>query len=295
MEDKVDFLSLTDLKNLLADKSVKPSRKRGQNFLIDRNLINWIAHSVPSSSLPVLEIGTGPGALTSALLNKKHSVLGVEVDKRLFNIICERKDHFNINDDNLVLLNMDILKNKNKINPIVLNELDSFMESKNAAEFQLVSNLPYSIAAPALSGLVQERNDLKYILATVQLEFAQKMISEPASDEWGPISILLEITGKAEILKKISPAVFWPRPEINSATVLWTRKKQTDRKIINAVKIARKLFLHRRKKAVKLLRNIYSEKGRNAAFKVGITSNDRPDHINSSQFLKLSELLENYK
>ncbi len=131
------------------------TRKFGQNFLIDLNLLDVLldAAAITRDDV-VLEVGTGTGSLTARLAQQAAAVVTVEIDPPLFQLAGEELHRF----DNVVMLQVDALQNKNRLNPAVLEAVAAQLAAAPGRRFKLVANLPYNIATPILSNLLGRGN-----------------------------------------------------------------------------------------------------------------------------------------
>ncbi len=114
------------------------------------------------------------------------------------------------------LLVADILRGKHRINPLVLDALDSIRAGE---PWRVIANLPYQIASPFVADLVGLPTPPRDILVMVQTEVAERMIAGPGSRDYGPLSATLSLAARVERRREFQPAVFWPRPKIVSATI----------------------------------------------------------------------------
>src|SRR5690348_12764468 len=143
--------TLSYLRNLFAERGIKPKNKLGQNFLIDLNLLDLLLRSSELTREDLaLEVGSGTGSLTVRLLKQSGAVVSVEVDPAFAALTDEE-----INErDRVALLHTDILKNKNELNPGVLHAIAELSQRCGTKRVKLVSNLPYSVAVPVISNLL---------------------------------------------------------------------------------------------------------------------------------------------
>ena len=152
--------TLSFLRELFEARGLRPKSKLGQSFLIDLNLLELIARSAElSRGDAVLEVGTGTGSLTARLAERAGLVLGVELDQGFFELARENTAAR----PNVALLNADILKNKNQINPEVIERLETLRREPGIERLKLVSNLPYVVATPVISN---------FLLSSVRLRTA---------------------------------------------------------------------------------------------------------------------------
>lgn len=242
-----DRQTLSFLSRTLQRAGLQPKTKYGQNFLIDLNLLNLLVDGAElSTSDVVLEIGTGMGSLTKALATRAGAVLTVEVDRDLQAIAArELASHPNVR-----LLCCDALRNKNHLRAELLDNIREAMSRIPGSKFKLVANLPYNVATPIISNLLNETPLVERMVVTIQKELGERIIAPPSCKDYSALSIWMQSQCDCEILRILPPSVFWPRPNVDSAII---------RVIPNAVKRARivdleffhtrlrAMFLHRRK------------------------------------------------
>src|ERR1019366_1542028 len=146
--------------------------------------------------------------------------------------------------------NADALKNKNLLNPDVLTQLEELKAKYRPQRIKLVSNLPYAVATPVIANLLIANVDLERMVVTVQWEIAEKLIAQPGTKDYGALAILVQSLADVEILRKLSPMVFWPRPLVESGIVC-VRPNAQKRELIPDVQrfryFLRDLYSHRRK------------------------------------------------
>jgi len=190
-----------EIKSILKRCGVKPSRRLGQNFLINTQIIKReIDYAEITKKDVVLEVGGGLGCLTRALAERAKLVYTVEVDRRLAQFLQNHLSTFN----NVEVINADFLK----IDPPAFNKL--------------VSNPPYSISAPLIFKIARLNFD-KAVL-TLQLEFALRLVASPGSKEYGRLSVSAQTYFNITILEIVDKKNFYPIPKVDSAIVLLTPK-----------------------------------------------------------------------
>jgi 16S rRNA (adenine1518-N6/adenine1519-N6)-dimethyltransferase len=239
--------TLSFLRRRFEEAGIRPHTKFGQNFLIDLNLLDVLleAAAVGPDDV-VLEVGTGTGSLTAALARRAAVVVTVEVDPQMFQLAGEELHRL----DNVVMLHADALRNKNRLNPAVLEAVRAQLQAAPGRRWKLVANLPYSIATPILSNLLTEENPPHAMTATIQKELAERIVARPGSKDYGALSIWVQAQCRVEILRVLPPAAFWPRPKVSSAFIQITldeglRGRIPDRKFFH--EFVRAMFCHRRK------------------------------------------------
>ena len=156
---------------------------------------------------------------------------------------------------NLDLLQADILADKHTIAPAALDTLRRRARALSG-ETKLVANLPYQAATPLLAELVLADPPPERLVFTVQDEVAQRLAAEPGTREYGPVGVLIQALAEVEILRRLSPSVFWPRPKVWSSMVR-VRPSDARRRRIADIAVLRHtiegLFIHRRKRAARSL------------------------------------------
>ncbi|MYD11166.1 MAG: 16S rRNA (adenine(1518)-N(6)/adenine(1519)-N(6))-dimethyltransferase RsmA [Chloroflexi bacterium] len=188
-------------KALLDNHGVQPKKSLGQNFMHDpKTLEKIVAAAAVQTGDVVVEVGAGAGALTQALADAGAQVYAIEVDERLRPILEERFDDH----DQVYLVFADILKTDI---PTLVGD----------ADYLVVANVPYYISSAILWHFLESRRPPLRMLLTMQYEVAERVISAPGA--MNLLAIAVQFHGAPRIVSKLSPAVFWPRPHIQSAIV----------------------------------------------------------------------------
>jgi 16S rRNA (adenine1518-N6/adenine1519-N6)-dimethyltransferase len=238
--------TLSYLQKLFEQHDLRPKNKLGQNFLIDLNLIDLIVRSgeLTKDDL-VLEVGTGTGSLTSRLADAAGHVISVEVDPGFRALAGEILD----GKPAVSLVLADILKNKNELNPDVVSVVWARLGS-GLRQLKLVSNLPYVVATPVISNLLLEELPLERMVVTVQWEIAARLTGSPGNKDYSALTVLVQSLADVEIVRRLAPSVFWPRPKVDSAIVA-VRPSASKRASVGDVHrfraFLRDLYVHRRK------------------------------------------------
>ena len=234
------------IRDLLSSAGIQPNKRLGQHFLIDLNLMKLLVESANiQKDDVVLEIGCGTGSMTEALVEKAGKVITAELDSNLCEIARKQLE----NAKNLQLINADALESKHKLNNVVVNAM-SLARKKCRGRFLLVANLPYDVASSLLMNLIAGTTIADAMYVTVQKEVADRMTAVPASGNYGILSIFLSATGDAKTIRILKPAVFWPRPQVDSAMVSFVRNKAKSDRITNMELFSEIVHLfmgHRRK------------------------------------------------
>lgn len=208
--------TLSYLRKLFQDRKLRPKSKLGQNFLIDLNLVDFLIKEAELTGGDlVLEVGSGTGSLTARLAQSAGAVVSVEIDADFFQLALE-----NVGDSERVLLvRADILRGKNHLNPHVLEPLEQHRGKWSCPRVKLVANLPYAVATPVIANLLLTELPIERMVVTVQLEIAERLIASPGTKDYGALTVLVQSLAEVELLRRLPPAVFWPRPKVSSAIV----------------------------------------------------------------------------
>ena len=209
------LLGAADIRRIAAEAGISPTKKFGQNFVIDPGTVRRIVREAGvTADDHVLEVGPGLGSLTLAILETGATMTAVEIDppvaERLPGTIAEfmpdAVDRFRV-------VNRDALT----VTP------ENLPDFQNDDSFTLVANLPYNVATPILLTLLERFDNLGTFLVMVQKEVADRLSEKPGSKIYGAPSVKLAWYGTAERVGIIGRNVFWPAPNVDSALVLFKR------------------------------------------------------------------------
>lgn len=278
MSDSV-LLGAAQIRELAAKLEVTPTKKLGQNFVIDPNTVSRIANEAHlSPNDVVLEVGPGLGSLTLAMLPKVSKVIAVEVDQRLAEELPTTVEKFALDfKERLVVVNQDAMR----------------VSQLPVAPTKLVANLPYNISVPVVLHLLETFPTIEQVLVMVQLEVAQRMAAKPGSKIYGVPSVKIAWYGKAELAGNVGRNVFWPAPNVDSGLVRITRQSQAQDQRLRAklFRLVDAAFGQRRK----TLRSSLSTALGNSA-KVdevlavaGVDSSLRGEQLDLTDFLKIAK------
>lgn len=192
---------MTNPKALLEQYDLSPKKSLGQNFLHDPNALEKIvavAELMPTDT--VVEIGPGTGALTEVLAQRARHVIAIELDDRMKPVLEEQLAPYN----NVVLVFDDILK-------------VDVLQLVGTKDFVVVANVPYYITSAILKHLLETHRRPRRLVLTMQLEVAERIVA-PVGD-LSLLAVSVQFFGKAQIMTRLNPAVFWPRPDVASAVL----------------------------------------------------------------------------
>jgi 16S rRNA (adenine1518-N6/adenine1519-N6)-dimethyltransferase len=253
---------------------IKAKKSLGQNFLIDKNIINKITNYIDIKDKYILEVGPGTGNLTVSLLEKKPKKFYViEKDNNLVSLL---KEQFK---DKITIINDDVLK---------VNE--NFLSKEKLIVF---GNLPYNISTEILCKWILNLDDnkiwFKSLILMFQKEVADRIISSFNTSDYGRLSILTNWKLNVKKVLDIRPNSFSPKPKIDSTLLFFTPKDEFQ-KLKNPFvleKITRIFFSHRRKMIKKPFKQLFSN-NLNLSNKLNIDLNMRPQNLSFETYYKLA-------
>lgn len=254
-----------DLRACLAALGVHPSRLLGQNFLVDRNILNILCNAagiVPGDE--VLEVGPGLGCLTAGLLEAGARLISIEKDKRLAAYIRETYAGM----ERFRLIESDALD----------VDIGSLFPR---AGWKWAANLPYAVAARLLASAPEWPQPPVRIVATIQREVAERIAAPPGDGEYGLLAIFLQRFYAVGIIHHVSPGCFWPRPEVQSSIIrLDLRDEPLGGRCdeVRLKEILRTAFSQRRKTLARSLRGVLADPAAELAA-AGIAPEARPETI----------------
>jgi 16S rRNA (adenine1518-N6/adenine1519-N6)-dimethyltransferase len=240
--------TLSYLRELFQARGIRPKSKLGQNFLIDLNIRDLIVRAADLSRDDlVLEVGAGTASLTVCLARQAGGVVSVEIDPEFFALAQATVTAL----PNVMLIYADILHNKNALNPRILKLLSEVQERSSCRRLKLVANLPYAVATPVISNLLLSDLSLERMVVTVQQEIGERLLAGPGTKDYGALSVLVQSLADVEpIRRQVSPAVFWPRPQVASAIVCIRPRPEKRTRVCDVQRFRtflRDLYVHRRK------------------------------------------------
>ncbi|MGO3358659.1 MAG: 16S rRNA (adenine(1518)-N(6)/adenine(1519)-N(6))-dimethyltransferase RsmA [Bifidobacterium crudilactis] len=216
-ETQSNLLGAADIRRIAAEAGISPTKKLGQNFVIDPGTVRKIVREsgIGSDDL-VLEVGPGLGSLTLGILEVGAHLTAVEIDPPLAARLPSTVSEYNRDGANrLNIVNQDAL----------LLQDTNLPAEYGTTDFTLVANLPYNVATPILLTLLERFPHLTRFLVMVQKEVADRLVASPGTKIYGTPSAKLAWYGTAKRAGTIGRNVFWPAPNVDSALVLFTRDK----------------------------------------------------------------------
>ncbi|MEM3586942.1 MAG: 16S rRNA (adenine(1518)-N(6)/adenine(1519)-N(6))-dimethyltransferase RsmA [Candidatus Jordarchaeaceae archaeon] len=235
---------LSETIKTLREYNIRLSKKRGQHFLVDSNLLRRaVEYSEIQSSDTVLEIGAGIGTLTKVLADKAGMVFAIEKDQKLLRVLKDKLSVFN----NVEIISGDAL------------------ELEFPSVQKIVSNIPYSISSQLTFKILSSKYERAVL--TYQLEFAERLTAKPGTKNYGRITVGVCYKAEVKLLEKIPRKAFYPPPKVDSAMVMLKPKPPPFELIDEKAffEIVRFLFMYPNRKAKHGVR--YYLKSKNRSFK----------------------------
>ncbi|CAN5858370.1 16S rRNA (adenine(1518)-N(6)/adenine(1519)-N(6))-dimethyltransferaseRsmA [soil metagenome] len=271
--------TLSEIKALLTEHNLSPRHALGQNFLIERTLITKLLDAAHASAGDlILEVGPGTGTLTEALLARGCTVLAVELDRGLAALLRERLGSHPA----FTLIEGDCLAPGKRLNPELLTHL------RAAPRFKLIANLPYQAATPLILNLLIEHPACTHLAVTIQREVADRLLARPGTKDMGILGLIAQSAATIEVIAKLPPECFWPRPEVTSAMALLTRLDHPAHADLRALAaFANEIFARRRKQLGSIL-------GRDIPWPPGIRAEDRPENLDAPALARLMDAVHTH-
>ncbi len=274
-----------DLLASLRRSDFRPSRSKGQHFLIDSSIARRIIEAASvTKDTPVLEIGPGAGALTRHLVTLASGVTAVEIDSRLAGVLQEaygRYDHLNI-------VNGDVLD----------LDLSDLMGRYGASGFVLVANLPYGITGPVLDRLIAHRARISCVVIMVQHEVGGRLTARPGTKAYGAITAIMAYHYDVESLFRVGGDRFVPRPAVDSVVLRLTPHERPpvavrDAGLLNDV--IKAAFRHRRKMLHHAMNRLNPGSAGFLSEHTGIDLKRRGETLDLNEFAALADALSAFR
>ena len=282
-------MKLSEMRELLAQEGIQLTKSLGQNFLHDGNQLRRIIQAAELSKADkVLEIGPGLGPLTELLVEHAGEVLAIEKDGRLVEVLKKR---FHLENGSMTS------PDRSSALQLVHDDALDFLrrEHRDWSQWKLVANLPYSVASPIIVELAQGEKSPQRLVVTLQSEVARRLVASAGDDDYGILSLLVQLDFEPRESFKIPASCFFPSPGVDSACAILERRpepllppelRETFRALV------KQAFSQRRKMMLKLLKQRWSEERLIQAFsKVGLSPQVRAESVELAQFVTLTSIL----
>lgn len=273
--------TLTEIKDLLAARGIRPKHRFGQNFLHDHNQLRKLveAAGVRTGEL-VVEVGPGTGTLTETLVEAGAEVIACEIDHDMQAIVRERLG------SRVTLVEGDCLDGKRSLAP-------PLVEAIRGRPFVLVANLPYNAASPLMAILAARYPACRGQFVTVQREVGDRVRAAPNTRDYGPLTVLLQLLCDVREIAVVKPGSFWPAPDVVSSMIAIVpraeRPFRSDDEIDRFERFTHELFSKRRKQLGSILRH---EGGREGPWPEGVRPEMRPEALDPPTLLALMRMRE---
>lgn len=280
-EGSAALLSAVDIRRLAEELGIRPTKSRGQNFVIDPNTIRRIVNAAGlEQGEHVLEVGPGLGSLTLGLMDKASHVTAIEIEdafaQRLPQTISELRPG---READLTVIHSDALKVEH-----VAGEPTAF-----------VANLPYNVAVPVLLHLLSIVPSLQHGLVMVQDEVADRLVAGPGSRTYGVPSVKAAWYSQARKAGVIGKNVFWPAPQIHSGLVHFERREppRTDVARTDVFRVIDAAFAQRRKTLRAALSGTFGSgaAAEEALRAAGVDPGLRGERLEVTDFARIAEQL----
>ena len=231
------LLGPVEVRTLAAGLDLRPTKQRGQNFVIDANTVRRIvADSKVTAGDVVLEVGPGLGSLTLALLAFARRVVALEIDPVLAAA--------------LPATIADRAPDQVAAFEVVLADALQVDSVPGPPPTALVANLPYNVSVPVLLHMLDTFPSLRRVLVMVQKEVADRIAAAPDTKDYGALAVWIQSQCRVQLVRTLPPSVFWPRPKVTSAILHIELDPELRGRIPDLAffhDFVRSLFLHRRK------------------------------------------------
>ena len=283
------------LKKLFSQVGFTIDARKGQNFLVDLNLIDLLVRTAEIQPADVvLEVGCGTGVVTERVAAAAACVVSAEIDPRLAQLARDRL----VERDNVNLVEGDVLAGKHRFAPEVLAAVETARAASPRGRFLLVANLPYCVATPVISNLLALPRPFDTAVVTVQREMAERMTATAGTGPYNALSVWIGAQCRGEIIRILPPGVFWPRPKVESAIVrldIEPERRAAIGDLGRFHEVVREVFCHRRKVLRGILLRMAGGKKTEAAHAtvervyaaLGLPPNARAEDIPPDDFARL--------
>lgn len=278
---------MTTPKEIIHQYGIKPRKRLGQSFLLDKNIIQKIATVADIKAYDIgLEIGSGIGVLTEEIARRAQRLIAVELDENLTVLLKDKLGRY----DNVEIHSGDIMK------------FDfSALAEQYKTKIKIVGNVPYNISTPLIFYLLSCRKDISDFTLMLQKEVVERLVAPPDNKNYGVPSVIMQMFTEVEKIFDVPAACFYPRPKVESAVIKGVFRQQPlvaldDKEFF--IKFVKAAFAQRRKMLMNNLRASllftgWSEgKLKDALGKTGIDGKRRAETLSVEEFGYLANILK---
>lgn len=277
-----NLLGAAEVRALADQLNLKPTKKLGQNFVVDANTCRKIVKlaTVEKSDI-ALEIGPGLGSLTLALLEEASQVIAIEIDSRLADQLPLTAAERGFDQDKLKVINDDAISVRElAFKPTVL-----------------VANLPYNVSVPVLLNILEHFPTITRGVVMVQSEVADRLAAVANNKDYGSPTVKANWWAHLKIAGNVSRSVFWPIPNVDSSLVRFDRHLPagSEAERVATFSVVDHAFAKRRKMLRSALSQLFKSNAESALIQAGIDPTSRGEVLTVEQFLKIGKQLLNDK
>lgn len=277
-----NLLGAAEVRALADQLNLKPTKKLGQNFVVDANTCRKIVKlaTVEKSDI-ALEIGPGLGSLTLALLEEASQVIAIEIDSRLADQLPITAAERGFDQDKLKVINDDAISVRElAFKPTVL-----------------VANLPYNVSVPVLLNILEYFPTITRGVVMVQSEVADRLAAVANNKDYGSPTVKANWWAHLKIAGNVSRSVFWPIPNVDSSLVRFDRHLPagSEAERVATFTVVDHAFAKRRKMLRSALSQLFKSNAESALIQAGIDPTSRGEVLTVEQFLKIGKQLLNNK
>jgi 16S rRNA (adenine1518-N6/adenine1519-N6)-dimethyltransferase len=272
-----NLLGATEIREIATRIGLRPTKKLGQNFVVDANTCRKIVKSADVGPTDIaLEIGPGLGSLTLAMLESASEVIAIEIDERLALELPETANRHGFDSNKLTIINQDAMG-------VTTLPKDPTV---------LVANLPYNVSVPVLLRFLELFPALRSGVVMVQSEVADRLVAKPNSKTYGSPSVKATWWADLTSAGTVSRSIFWPVPNVDSSLVRFVRHQSAGDEALRKAtfKIIDAAFAQRRKMMRAALSDLCG--GSAAASSIiiasGIDPTIRGEALELSDFMKIA-------
>ncbi|OFS61824.1 16S rRNA (adenine(1518)-N(6)/adenine(1519)-N(6))-dimethyltransferase RsmA [Nosocomiicoccus sp. HMSC09A07] len=234
-----DIATIGRTKEIVEKYNFSTKKSLGQNFLIDRNIIQEVLKKARiNDDIGVIEVGPGIGSLTEQLAKVAKKVVAFEIDDRLIPVLNDTLSPY----DNIKIIHEDVLQAD--IGEVIKEEFS------DVKEVIVVANLPYYITTPILMNFLMYHKEISRFYTMMQKEVGERLSASPSSKSYGSLSIAIQYYTEAKIIQNVPKTVFMPPPNVDSIVVELVRHENPPVKVDDEetfFKLTRGAFVMRRK------------------------------------------------
>ena len=271
-----NLLGASEIRELAAQLDLKPTKKLGQNFVVDANICRKIVKLAQVGKDDIaLEIGPGLGSLTLALLDSAKQVVAVEIDDRLAKQLPTTVENHGFKNKDLMVINQDAMQLRElTIKPTVL-----------------VANLPYNISVPVLLNMLEHFPSINRGVVMVQSEVAERLAAKPNNKQYGSPTVKANWWSSLSLSGSVARSVFWPVPNVDSSLVRFDRHPPlgSENERIATFAVIDQAFAKRRKMMRSALNQLIGTDAEKLLLDSGIDPTIRGEALSVAQFFQIGK------